>query len=92
MGPKYIFLFSVSITLSDICMPRALPHAIRFSTQPPLRYITMSFGASDGVTMYVNDAHRSEHSICVPELVMVIFPELGTRRPPKPVGISLKHV
>ena len=92
MGPKYILLVLGSITVSDICMPRVLPHAMRFSTHPPLRYCTMSFGPSDGVTMYVYDAHRSEHSICVPVLVMVIFPVPGTRRPPKPVGISLKHV
>ena len=89
MVPKYILLFSVSITVSDICMPSVLPHAIRFSTHPPLRYCTMLFGPSDDVTMYVNDPQRSEHSICVPVLVMVILPVLGARRPPKPVGSSL---
>ena len=70
-------------------MPSVLPHVIRFSTQPPLRYCTMLFGPSDDVTMYVKDAQRSEHSICVPVLVMVIFPVAGARRPPKPVGSSL---
>ena len=89
MLPKYILLVAVSVTLSDSCMPPVLPHVMMFSTQPPFRNCTMLFGASDDVTMYVNDAQRSEHSICVPLLVMVILPVPGARSPPNPIGSSL---